>query len=109
MLCTISRRNAGNTVSPVITDAALKVVRQDFNAFFHVEFDDDVIRLAESLASTRRLRGADCIHLASAMHMRDALGATVILIATDAELLAAATAEGFSTLDLAFCPPLPPP
>ena len=87
----------------------LQKVRQDFDGFLRIDFDDSVLVVAESLASTRRLRGADCIHLASAMRVRDSLGATVILIASDAELLAAALAEGFSTLDPSLGPPLPMP
>ena len=109
VLCTIARRHAANHVNQAATDAVLKAVRQDFNGFLRIDFDDPVLALAESLASTRRLRGADCIHLASAMRVRDTLGATVILIASDAELLAAASAEGFPVLDPSLDPPLPMP
>jgi predicted nucleic acid-binding protein len=109
VLCTIARRHAANNVNQASTDSVLKAVRQDFAGFLRIEFDNAVLTLAESLASTRRLRGADCIHLASAMHMRDSLGVTVALIASDAELLAAASAEGFSTLNPVLDTPLPPP
>jgi len=109
VLCTIARRHAANSVDPSLTAAVLKSVHEDFEAFVRVELDDATLRVAESLAPTRRPRGADCIHLASAIRLRDSSGAPIILIASDAELIAAAAAEGFSTLDPAADPPLPIP
>jgi hypothetical protein len=78
-----------------------------FDAFVQVEFDDTVVRLAESLGPQWRLRGADSVHLASAVRLRDSLNATVTLIASDVELLAAAAAEGFAVLDPSQEPALP--
>ena len=72
-----------------------------------VEFDDAVVRLAEAMGPQWKLRGADSIHLASAVRLRDSLSAAVTVIASDAELLAAATAEGFDVLDPSQDPALP--
>ena len=85
----------------------LDAVRRDFNAFYQVKLDDAVLLRAESLVINRRIRGADCIHLASALHLRESLGMPVTVITSDAELLAAATAEGFNTLDPNLDPPIP--
>jgi hypothetical protein len=67
----------------------------------------NVLSHAADVANTHALRGADSIHLASAIHMRESLGAAVTMIASDAELLAAASLEGFAILDPAVDPPLP--
>jgi len=70
-------------------------------------FDDAVVRLAESLGPQWKLRGADSVHLASAVRLRDSLNATVTVIASDVELLTAAAAEGFAVLDPSQEPALP--
>ncbi len=98
VLCTIARRHAAQTVAEAVTTSMLSAVRSDFDTFLGVELDERVLHLAKSLAS-RRLRGADCIHLASALRVRESSGETVTLIASDAELLAAATAEGLPIID----------
>ena len=107
VLCTIARRHAANNVNPASTDNVLKAVRQDFAGFLRIDLEDAVISVAESSrnAPVRRLhppgaRPCTCC---------DSLGATVVLIASDAELLAAASAEGFPTLDPVLDPPLPAP
>ena len=106
VLCTVTRRHA-NRVDPAVTSGVLLAVKSDFDAFAQVEMDDAVVRLAESLGPKWKLRGADSIHLASAVRLRDSLVAAVTLIASDIELLTAATAEGFTILDPSQDPPLP--
>lgn len=107
VLCTIARRNAAHYVARGIVDPILEEVRPDFSAFYQIALDQAVLARAELLVASRHLRGADCIHLASAIQLRESLGVPVTLIASDAELHAAASAEGFRMLDPNLDPQIP--
>jgi hypothetical protein len=107
VLCTVARRHASQGLPESRTRAALQRIRTDFDSFSRIELDAAVLRLAESLAVRHRLRGADCVHLASALHLRTVQREPVTLIASDAELLAAAAVEGLPVLDPATDPALP--
>lgn len=107
VLCTVVRRHTANRVDEAVTQEVFKTVRRDFEAFTQVTLDPTVLRLAELLAQRRRLRGADCIHLASAIQVRESQYTAVTLIASDTELLNAASAEGFPVLDPASNPAIP--
>jgi NMD protein affecting ribosome stability and mRNA decay len=85
----------------------LHTIRRDYDSFIQIDLDPPVLRLAHELAIRRRLRGADCAHLAAAMRLRELRAGAIIFVASDAELLAGAVAEGFAVLDPSTDPPLP--
>lgn len=99
VLATVARRHAGNTVAQDVTVAVLAAVQRDFAAFTQVPLNEAVLERATDLASRRRLRGADSVHLASALYLRQVQTEQVVVVASDAELLAAARAEGLAVLD----------
>lgn len=72
-----------------------------FDALFDqidlVEVDDVLARRAGELAEVRKLRGYDAVHLAAADRVRDP---SVVMIAGDGALLAAAAAEGMAVAEL---------
>jgi hypothetical protein len=103
----IVRRHRGGRVAPGATAQVLQALEEDFSEMTHVQVDADVLRLAKDLARSHALRGADCIHLASAFRLGEITGRDVAMIASDAELLAAARAEGLAVLDPRTNPPLP--
>ena len=107
VLATIARRHAGAGIPPAETNLAFDTVRADFRGFERLAISPQVLATAATLVVKHRLRGADSIHLASAMCFRDASGEAVTMIASDAELLRAAAAEGFACLDPQTNPPLP--
>lgn len=106
VLATVSRRS-----SPSVTrenlQATLATVHRDFAGMTPIPLTDPVIRIAAELAPRRRLRGADCVHLASAIYLREQLGESPTIVACDLELLQAAAEEGFATADPTTNPPLP--
>ena len=68
-----------------------------FEEFDLVEIDDPLARRAGELAQVHRLRGYNAVHLAAADRIRDP---DVVVIAGDAALLDAATAEGMTVAEL---------
>jgi len=107
VLATIARRHAGSGVSAAETKVAFEAARGDFRHFRQVPLTTEVLALTGPLLLKHRLRGADCIHLASAIWFRTAVAEPVTLVASDAELLRAGAAEGFTCLDPQLNPPLP--
>ncbi|MFB3891069.1 MAG: type II toxin-antitoxin system VapC family toxin [Phycisphaerae bacterium] len=103
----IARRHAGQKVPADVTNRVLASVRQDYAMFTRVDFVAPVEEVGVELARRHRLRGADAVHLASALHLRQTADGDVVMVASDAELLAAARAEGLRVLDPQSDPPLP--
>jgi hypothetical protein len=80
--------------------AVLALVRGQLRAFVLVPVSADVLARAERLILRHRLRGADAVHLASALESRALLGRAGLRFATsDGEQAAAARAEGLRVLD----------
>lgn len=82
-------------------------ISADSEAFYEISLSDSVITRAREVIARHRLRCADAVHLASAMRVGQELGQVVCIVASDAELLAAAAAEGLATLDPQTDPPVP--
>lgn len=108
VMATVVRRNRGANIAPSLTASTLASVRRDFQGFIRVHLDAAVLATADALPERHGLRGADSIHLASALLLRQAAGRPVILIASDLELLNAARNEGLAVLDPSTGPPQPP-
>ena len=62
-----------------------------------IEIDDGLALAAGAFAEARALRGYDAVHLAAADRLRDA---DLVVVAGDAALIDAASAEGFATAPL---------
>ena len=61
--------------------------------------DDEVMRSAVQVVERHRLRSGDAIHLATAQGIFSVIsGQQAVMVSSDKELLAAATASGLSTL-----------
>jgi predicted nucleic acid-binding protein len=75
-------------------DQAQQAFRQDWPTIHRVAVDDAIDRRVDDLLTRHTLRGADAIHLASALLVRDALQQPVTFACADTKLIAAARAEG---------------
>lgn len=71
----------------------------DWQRFLVLEVSGEPVGEAESLIARRALRGADSIHLSTALWLRRRAHVPVILVASGNELLVAADAEGLQTLN----------
>jgi len=98
-LAAITRRAKGSAVS----DADLTRVRTQFALDWQKMLVIDVagapLNGVETLIARHALRGADSIHLASALWLGQATKTPVIFVAADTELLAAANAERLETIN----------
>ncbi|MBI5529381.1 MAG: type II toxin-antitoxin system VapC family toxin [Deltaproteobacteria bacterium] len=78
---------------------ALNSFAQDWETFAQVGILDDLLPVVRRLVETHPLRGADAVHLASAIWMRDKTGSDVTFAVSDKALVAAAAGEGFTVFD----------
>ena len=83
---TVARQEASVTLLP-------NKLKTEWNTMLQFEIDGGVLERAVLLAWEQKLRGADSIHLACAIQLRDQAAhrsLEVILVAADAELIRAA-------------------
>jgi len=95
----LARRRGQPGLSVVQAIAALRQFRRDFGQDYRVvEITIALLQRAAQLADTHALRGYDAVQLAVALdvHARDQ---ALVLVSADAELNAAATAEGLRVED----------
>jgi predicted nucleic acid-binding protein len=67
--------------------------QEDWRLLTIVEVNDDLLPLIRALTARHPLRGADAIHLASALWLRRALRDEITFVASDGHLLNAARKE----------------
>ena len=96
----VVRRARHERIDETLIKAQLGQVLQDSEEVLLIEFDEVVMNRAAQTAGKHGLRGADSVHLASAivyreMHQSD----DVVVMTSDAELIAASLQEGLQVLD----------
>ena len=98
-LAAVVRRAKGGSIS--IEDlASIKAqLHRDMQRFMIVEVSDAPVEGVEALIDRHALRGADSIHLATALWLKKATKSPVVFVASDHELLTAAHAERLKILN----------
>ena len=94
MAATLARKRREQPQSGALIDQAQQAFRDDWEGLHRVPIDDDVNRRLNALLVQHPLRGADSIHLASALLLRDVLQEEVTFACADLALIAAAKHEG---------------
>lgn len=101
VIATLSRKaKSGQIGQPQFQQKQLEVVA-DWEQFIQIQLSEEVVKVALSLTIDLALRGADAVHLASAQVLQKSLfpSDTVIFVASDLELLAAAETIGIEVRD----------
>jgi len=93
VIATLNRAAGSGRLRPHTLLAALATFDEQWTRMGQLSMDA-VQHHTIQVCSRRKLRAADAIHLGSCLHLRS-LGAEVVLLCADQELLAAAKAEGF--------------
>jgi uncharacterized protein len=93
----LARRELTGTISARQRGRTMADVERDWGEFVAVELDE---WQAASLALSRRLRGFDAVQLAAALTLQRGAGTEELVFSSfDAELNAAARAEGLTVLE----------
>jgi uncharacterized protein len=94
MIATFARKRREQPESAVVLNPAEQAFRDDWEGIHRIPVDEDVNRRVDVLLSQHALRGADCIHLASALLLRDLVQDQVTFACADVALVGAAQREG---------------
>lgn len=97
MSATFARKRREQPEASAATGQARDAFRRDWVGFERVAVDDHVHRLVDVVLERYPLRGADSIHLASALRVRELMQDEVTFACADLALLAAASQEGLAT------------
>lgn len=75
--------------------------RRDWNHLTVLGMNDETLHHVDKVIETYRLRGADSIHLSAALWLHNVTKTQVVFVASDIELLSAASAEKLMILNTA--------
>jgi len=98
MAATFARKKREVPADAESIERAHATFRTEWLSMRRVAVNDDVHRNVEDLLARHSLRGADAIHLASALLVRDALEQPVTFACADVKLVNAARAEGLTVV-----------
>jgi hypothetical protein len=99
---TLARKAKGREIDPSMLGDKLRELDDDWARFIQVHMTMDVVDMARQVAQGLSLRGADAIHLASALLLRQHLedeSAQLTFVASDRELKDAAEASHLTLID----------
>ena len=98
-LAAVFRRAKGGSISTEDLKSIRNQLHLDMQRFMIVEVSGAPVDGIEALIARHALRGADSIHLSTALWLKKATKSPVVFVASDHELLAAAHAERLKTFN----------
>ena len=98
-LSAVARRAKGGSISPEDLASIRGQLSRDMQRFMIVDVCGAPVEGIEALIGRHALRGADSIHLSTALWLRKATKSPVVFVASDNELLTAARSERLKTLN----------
>ncbi len=93
ILSAIIRRHKAGDIQTTDFERIKKQFKADWQSFTIIEVHKEIIGLIDSIIEKYALRGADSIHLSTALWLRHNTGGDVLFVAADVELLQAAKKE----------------
>jgi predicted nucleic acid-binding protein len=96
VIASFARKRREQPPAADVLDEALRLFRDDWTGLHRIDVDANVNRYVDELLARHALRGADAIHLASAIRLRDLAQGQVTFACADIALVNAARAEGFA-------------
>ena len=99
VLSALMRRRPAFTAGDAEFAALIEEFRDDWRAFAVFDMNEDALGEVDRVIETYRLRGADSIHLSTALRIRKALSPDLVFVASDRELLAAARKERLKVIN----------
>lgn len=102
VVATLARKRHAGEIGVPLWDSAGRFLIADWDRFCHVELSAPVLETALRVVEATALRGADAVHLASALVLHRRLETSaeeLCMVASDRELLEAARQFGLQVAD----------
>lgn len=102
IVATLARKRKAKAISQYVFEQKLKDFEEDWQDFIEVRLTPDVVGRAKQIARVQALRGADALHLASALKVRERIPdrpVSIFFVVSDKELKEAAANQGFDVID----------
>ena len=99
ILSALMRKHRAGEIDQNSLRTAIDKFESDWYHLFVVEFHDELLPTVRTLLRRYPLKGADTIHLSSALWLGHAAGENVSFIASDLNLLKAAQAENLNIIN----------
>ena len=102
VISTLARKNKALEIERDHYKQTVLDLEEDWQGIIKVQLDSKVIDIAKDIAQRLALKGADTIHLASALLLGNDLknqGDQLILVASDHQLLEGAKSSGIDVID----------
>ncbi len=99
ILSAFSRKYKAGDISKSNFYRAMDKFESDWNYFLIVEFQDELLPIIKRIVDRYYLRGADSVHLSSALWLKQVTKENISFIASDTELLKAGKAEDLQVIN----------
>lgn len=102
VMATLARKRKAGEIDLSILEQKIQELEEDWEHFIQVQLTDEAVKVAKELAKELALRGADAVHLASALLLQRRFvedDDRLILVTSDHELKDAAQSTGLVTID----------
>ena len=99
ILSAFMRKHRAGEIERKLLETIIGQFEADWDKFFVVEFHDELMKPVRVLIEKHFLKGADTIHLSSALWLEQATKLKLTFVASDAGLLNAARAENLKAIN----------
>lgn len=100
----LGRRVRGGLMERSVLESLITIVQTDWQRFLQIEIQSPIIDQSFAIVENYYLRGADAVHLASALSLVHYCSPSdaIIVVASDGELLRAASEAGLTVINPAL-------
>jgi predicted nucleic acid-binding protein len=101
VVATLARRAKSIKIANYDINQIMQNIEQDWKRFIHIHLTSEVLDIARDIAFNQTLRGADAVHLASALVLQKRLANNnqLIFVTADLELKTASNIFNILTID----------
>lgn len=102
VMATLARKGKAREINPSMLERKVQELEEDWKRFIQVRLSAEAVGIAKELARKLAIRGADAVHLSSALLLQKRLveeDDQMILVTSDHELQEAARSSGLVAID----------
>lgn len=102
VMATLSRKRKAREITLSQFKKKAQELDDDWKRFLQIPMTHEIVHIAKELTKELALRGSDAVHLSSALAIQQRFaehGERLIMVASDHELIGAATSSGVKTID----------